>query len=228
MMNINIFDTDMFPYLEGEALKGSTLTLTIRDIKSEEMASHGGKKEWKYVLYFQENHKGFVLNKTNAKRIAQMYGPTTGDWEGKPIVLYTEEVQAFGETHNALRVAMSAPGNGNGEMTLAKLLTNLNKVERIDGFYSKPEEIMACRSKGAEPPPSDDIEGWRQLFVDARNHAFEQIERAVEDGKIPPAGFADETGSAMDDIEAEDADMMVDSGQVDAHGSDMHSDETQF
>ncbi|KKK73438.1 hypothetical protein LCGC14_1816530, partial [marine sediment metagenome] len=30
MKDFDIFTTDLFPYLEGEELKGSTLTLTIR------------------------------------------------------------------------------------------------------------------------------------------------------------------------------------------------------
>jgi hypothetical protein len=189
MKNINIFDTEMFPYLEGAALKGSTLTLTIRDIRIEEMKSHKSKKEEKHVLYFRENAKGFVLNKTNAKRIAQMYGPTTGAWEGKPITLYTEQVQAFGETHNALRVAVERIHNSaptNGDMSLDKMLTLLRKVE-VSGmatFYDKPEDILACRAKGAPLPAADDVEGWRNLFTDARDYAIDRINEAVERGDV--------------------------------------------
>jgi hypothetical protein len=190
--DINIFMTDLFPYLEGEELKEDTLTLTIKDIRQEKMKSHKGKDENKYVLYFQESSKGFVLNKTNAKRIAVLYGKMTGGWVGKQITLYTEEVQAFGEFHNALRVAEAAPENGNGEMTLAKLLKNLDKVERIRGFYS-PSSIMACRSKGAEPPAPDDTDGWRQLFVDARDYAFGQLDQSDEAlDKLYPEIFENE------------------------------------
>jgi len=210
MKDFDIFTTDLFPYLEGEELKGSTLTLTIRDIRREKMKSHKGKEESKWVLCFQETHKGFVVNKTNAKRIAVLHGKMTGGWAGKQITLYTEEVKAFGETHNALRVAVAIPSNGNGEMTLEKLLANLNKVERIRGFYGPSSPIMDCRSKGAELPPPDDTDGWRGLFVDARDHAFEQLDKAVEDGKIPPAQIPmsepEAVGSAMDEVEATEAD----------------------
>jgi hypothetical protein len=64
----------------------------------------------------------------------------------------------------------------NDNMTLEKLLINLDKVERIRGFYS-PSSIMACRPRGAEPPAPDDTEGWRNLFVDARDHAFNQLDQ---------------------------------------------------
>jgi len=205
MKDFDIFTTDLFPYLEGEELKGSTLTLTIRDIRQEKMQSHKGKEESKYVLYFRETSKGLVLNKTNAKRVAVLHGKKTGGWADKKITLYTEEVRAFGETHNALRVAVAIPSNGNGEMTLEKLLVNLNKVERIRGFYGPFSPIMDCRSKGAELPPPDDTEGWRQLFVDARDHAFEQLDKAVEDEKIPPDQIpmseSEAVSSAMDEAE---------------------------
>jgi hypothetical protein len=111
MMNVNIYDTNIFPYLEGEALVDSLMVLTIYKIVVENLQGHGGKKEEKYVLYFKENPKGFVLNKTNAKRIAQMHGDMTGDWAGKQITLTTERVNAFGETHNAIRVVPGAIGH---------------------------------------------------------------------------------------------------------------------
>ncbi len=207
MKDFDIFTTDLFPYLEGEELKGSNLTLTIRDIRQEKMKSRRGKEESKWVLYFQETHKGFVVNKTNAKSIAVLHGKMTGGWVGKQITLYTEKLEAFGETHNALRVAVAIPSNGNGEMTLEKLLANLNKVERIRGFYNPSSSIMDCRSRGAELPPPDDTEGWRRLFVDARDHAFEQLDRAVEDEKIPPDQIpmseSEAVSSAMDEVETD-------------------------
>lgn len=243
MKDFNIFMTELFPYLEGEELKNLTLTLTIKDIRQEKMKSQGGREESKYVLYFSETPKGFVLNKTNAKRVAVLHGKMTGGWAGKQITLYTEEVRAFGETHNALRVAIAVNSdNSNGEMNLAKLLYNLNRVERIEGFYSETS-IMDCRGKGAEPPASDDTDGWRVLFVDARDHAFSELDRAIEDGKIlnsdsgfgqvePGHGFVTDHGgsepqSGMDEVEMdEDAQMSADAGQTDAHGPDMRSDET--
>lgn len=114
--------------------------------------------------------------------------------------------------------------NSNGEMNLGKLLVILDRVEKgdkveyIKGFYT-PVSIMDCRGRGAEPPAPDDTEGWRNLFVDARDHAFEQIERAAEEGKIPenqtPMTEARAVQSAMDEVE-EDAHLQLDSGQIEA------------
>ncbi len=120
MRDINIFETNLFPYLEGEELQDRTLTLTIRDIKPEKLRNSAGKEEAKEVLFFAETSKGFVLNKTNAKRIAVLYGKQTGAWTGQRITLYTEPVQAFGETHNALRVAPAIPDGSKPDPEIAK------------------------------------------------------------------------------------------------------------
>lgn len=207
MKNINIFSTAMFPYLEGEEIKDTTLTLTIKDIKLENLKGHAGKEETKEVLYFQETTKGFVLNKTNAKRIAQLYGAMTGEWEGKQITLYTESVQAFGELHNALRVTpTSSPPNGN--MNLTKLQENLRKVERIRDFYKKPNDILACQAEGTEVPAPDDLDGWRNLFTDARDYALDKIEQSIEEGDISPdqVSMPQETAipAVIDDVEADE------------------------
>jgi hypothetical protein len=96
----------------------------------------------------------------------------------------------------------------NDVMTLTKLLATLNKVERVRGFYDSPDAIKACRKKGAELPQADDTEGWRQLYVDARDWALEHFDRAVEDGKISSSqiSMSEEKAiqSAMDEIVAED------------------------
>ncbi len=185
MKNINIFNTGMFPYLEGEEIKGKHLTLTILDMRTEELKSHKGAKENKEVLYFKETKKGFVLNKTNAKRIAQMYGGTTGHWEGKQITLTTEEVIAFGEVHNALRVVLGAIGQDDEksdplQMDKHQLLNALNKYASIRGFFANPDEIMTARDDIDDWPDRDDIDGWRTLLTDAKNHALEVLEDSKE------------------------------------------------
>ncbi len=197
MKNINIFNTGMFPYLEGEEIKGKHLTLTILDMRTEELKSHKGAKENKEVLYFKETKKGFVLNKTNAKRIAQMYGATTGQWEGKQITLTTEEVEAFGEVHNALRVVLGEIGQDgekldSSQMDKHQLLNGLNKYASIRGFFTNPDEIMSALGGRTEWPDRDDIDGWRVLFTDAKSHALEVLEDAIRDSTPEESVWASE------------------------------------
>lgn len=163
---------------------------------------------------------GSALTYARRYMLGSIVGITTGDDDdGLKASLPTGRTQS----------SPSDVSNGN-EMTLAKLLTELNRVERIKGFYSKPDEIMACRSKGAESPDADDIEGWRQLFEDARNYAFEQLDRVIEDRRITPdqtpMSETEVVSSAMDEVERataeEDAQSFIDAGLVDTHGPDMY------
>lgn len=100
---MNIYKSSLFKYIAGDSLKGKSVPMTIERVVNEDVSNSDGKEE-KQVLYFVESKKGMILNKTNAKRIARLYGPETDEWKGIVIELYTEPVKAFGETHNALRV----------------------------------------------------------------------------------------------------------------------------
>ena len=198
MMNVNIYDTELFPYLEGEALVGSTLKLTIRDLKMEEMVAHGGKKETKPVLYFNENKKGFVMNKTNAKIIAILYGPDTGGWEGKQIILYTEQVRAFGETHNALRVMPAKQGMDQVENWLDLSPSKGQFFKRVlDDLGLTPDgaaNMLKAEgfTNGYDPTLAPDM--WKALLN-------------------APMPRAEAEQSAMDEVEAEEGDQkMIDGG----------------
>jgi hypothetical protein len=67
---------------------------------------------------------------------------------------------------------------------------------------------MACR-KDAEPPAPDDIDGWRILFEDARDYAFEQLDQAVEEGNITASEGTDLEGLYPDIFENGDTQDQV-------------------
>ena len=56
------------------------------------------------VLYFQGMKKGMICNRTNADRIAHLYGPDNDDWIGREIVLYSELTNYQGRAMEGLRV----------------------------------------------------------------------------------------------------------------------------
>lgn len=70
-------------------------------------------------------------------------------------------------------------------MTPKKLLTRLQAESRnVAGFYQSPDEILAIRREGTDWPAQDDIDGWRQLFEDARDHALETEAEAEESREV--------------------------------------------
>ena len=88
-------------YLKKEDIDGA-MTVTLTDVWSEAVLNAGRKK---LVVSFRELEKPLILNKTNIKRFARIFG--TGDtkvWRG-PVTLYVEPgVEYAGRVVGGLRV----------------------------------------------------------------------------------------------------------------------------
>ena len=105
-------------YLGSHDIGPKDLVLTIRRIVVEELKTERGT-ERKPVAYFVESEakakadrseeKRLVLNKTNARIIANLYGNEVNDWAGKRISLYSAKVSAFGAEVDAVRVRPVKP-----------------------------------------------------------------------------------------------------------------------
>jgi hypothetical protein bacD2_02530 len=98
-------------YLGAYALEpGEDMVLTIQRAGKETFTGTSGKKEEGLLLHFAENVKPMICNATNAKAITKVAGtPYVEDWKGVRISLFSQEVSAFGETVDALRVRPYAP-----------------------------------------------------------------------------------------------------------------------
>jgi hypothetical protein len=96
--------TELFPskYLKA-ADATPPLTLTIQRVSWEKMKDQEGNEEDKPVIWFNEQEKGMVLNRTNANTLTALFGSETNAWSGQRVVLGTEIVTAFGATKPALR-----------------------------------------------------------------------------------------------------------------------------
>lgn len=90
---------------------GEEKTVTIRDVKREIIDNPTGSgKEECTVAYFEEDVKPLVLNVTNSKTIAKVWGtPYIEDWPGRKITLKVKKISAFGEMVDAVRVSSERP-----------------------------------------------------------------------------------------------------------------------
>lgn len=111
-------------FLGAHDLRGRDVTLTIHDVRIEELTLPGGAKERKPVVHFSEmqnrqgtDKKRWILNKTNRRIIQRLHGNETDDWKGKRITLFPTKVEADGKPirnqHNpggeAIRVRPTRP-----------------------------------------------------------------------------------------------------------------------
>jgi hypothetical protein len=79
---------------------------TVTNVTKENVAKPNEPKKERGVMYFNEFDKGLVLNATNLKRSAQVFGSEdTDDWIGKKIVVYHDDnVEFGGELVGGIRV----------------------------------------------------------------------------------------------------------------------------
>lgn len=87
---------------------GNDMTVTITNVRKEEVTMMGGKKEDHTIVYLA-NQKPLILNVTNSKSIAKLYGAYIEDWEGKDITLYASTTKMGGEIVECLRIRPSVP-----------------------------------------------------------------------------------------------------------------------
>ena len=90
---------------------GNGKLLTIKEWKKEDVSMENQPASMKYVLYFDEEKKGLVLNNTNGKRIQSVAGSADfDDWAGTKVVLYNDpDVEFAGKTVGGIRIR--APKN---------------------------------------------------------------------------------------------------------------------
>lgn len=88
-------------WLTADDLGDRDWSLKIDRLALEEM---GHPPEEKPVLYFVGAHKGLILNRTNGKAIAGIWGDEADNWPGKPVTLYTTWIKVAGQQHHVIRV----------------------------------------------------------------------------------------------------------------------------
>jgi hypothetical protein len=98
---------DKSKYLRGEDLEQEKKFRIKND--TEEVFESNGKKEKKLVIWFTNDDRGLVLNKTNNRTIRGAFGDDTANWPGKIIAVFPTMVPVGGKMTPALRVRIPLP-----------------------------------------------------------------------------------------------------------------------
>ena len=86
------------------------LTLTIAEIKDEEVVAAGQKEVCTVVSWTDKAYKPMILNVTNKKTLCKLYKTTdTEKLKGKAVTIGVEKVKAFGDIYEALRFKKRIP-----------------------------------------------------------------------------------------------------------------------
>jgi len=97
MVTVADFDKIYGSKYLGEAdLEGGEPRLKISKVELVELRDKNGSTKLKFVIWFEDTDKGLVLNKTNAKKLADAYGKQPDKWVGQIVQLYSEDT-SFGK-----------------------------------------------------------------------------------------------------------------------------------
>src|SRR5262249_18650427 len=98
---------DKSKYLRAEDLKAEK-KFRIKAV-TVEVVSNDRKEEEKLVVWFSNDKRGLVLNKTNNRTLRGAFGDNTEAWEKKIIVIFPTMVDMRGKMTPALRVRIPVP-----------------------------------------------------------------------------------------------------------------------
>lgn len=93
-----------------DELPNREATLTIAKIVDEDVVTNGSKERCTVCYWTDKAFKPMIWNVTNKKTVAKLYH--TKDTEkliGKSVVVGVEQVKAFGDVHDALRIRKRIP-----------------------------------------------------------------------------------------------------------------------
>ena len=98
-MNVNEAYPSTSTYVKAADLQNRDVLCTIVQITQGDETI-----DRKLVVHFMGKEKALVLNKTNARTIAAIYGDETTAWVNNQVVLYTAMVDFQGKIVPAIRV----------------------------------------------------------------------------------------------------------------------------
>ena len=76
---------------------------------TDEVVGMGDDKEHRLVLWFTNDERGLILNRTNIRTLRETFGDVVDSWVGKIIVIYPTSVDFRGKQMPALRVRIPPP-----------------------------------------------------------------------------------------------------------------------
>src|SRR6516165_12502673 len=114
VMGLLASNYDQSRFLKAADLAGEK-KFRIKEVTEEEVGQ-GGDKTKKLVVWFTNDKRGLVLNRTNNRTIRGAFGDNCDEWTGKVIAVFPTEVPMGGRMTPALRVRIPAPkATGNGQ-----------------------------------------------------------------------------------------------------------------
>jgi hypothetical protein len=123
-------------YFRAEDLK-SEVKLRIKNGTEEKMADG----EVKLTVWFTNDKRGLVLNRTNNRALRGAYGDPVEGWSGKIIVLFPTTAEIGGKSVPAMRVRIPPPKEANKATASPPKQTPKPVEEELDDGFDDPDQL---------------------------------------------------------------------------------------
>ena len=114
---------------------GEELVAHIQSVGLSKIKNQNGKEEEVPVMTF-DNAPPMVLNVTNSKILASLYGEHYSGWPGKDVQIYSADIRVKGEAITALRIRpVKPPPNPELIDQYASQLREATTLEQLKGAF---------------------------------------------------------------------------------------------
>ena len=121
--------------------EGEELVAKIDHVEIKKIKNASGKQEEVPVITF-EKAPPMVMNITNVKIIASLYGPSYHNWKGQSIQIYAMMVKAFGVEVMGLRVRAAIPDTNENIDAYFNSLSNCTTIQELkQAFMDIPKHL---------------------------------------------------------------------------------------
>lgn len=137
----NLFPNKMQLLGSQNLNEGEELIAEINSVSIKEILNKDGKTEQVPVITFT-NAPPMVLNITNSRTIASLYGERYDQWVGRSIQVFAVQVKAFGQIGMALRVREVIPQTKEDLSTFENKLkecADLSELQKV--FTAIPKHL---------------------------------------------------------------------------------------
>ena len=124
--------------------EGEELVATIDHVEMQSIKNQSGQNEEVPVITFI-NAPPMVMNITNVKTIASLYGDYYHDWKGQSIQIFATKVRAFGEDKMALRVRAAIPDTNEDVDQYVQSLESCNTLQELKAAFTAIPKHLKSR-----------------------------------------------------------------------------------
>jgi hypothetical protein len=138
----NLFPSKMLLLGSQNLNEGEELVAKIQKVEVQKIKSSTGNEDQVPVIQF-ENAPPMVLNITNSRTIASLYGERYDEWIGKSIQIYATMVKGFGGGQvMGLRVREAIPDTGQDIEAHETALKSCSTMEELQAaFMAIPKHL---------------------------------------------------------------------------------------